>query len=197
MGAPGVKLSYYRRMQQCRMDIIAGLYKRGYSYRAIREEVMKRLDLKTYSLKTVHADINKLLDEWRKMRIEDFDHAVQLELERIDDIVKEAWDAWNKSKTNYERLKMKQSGVLNGEQSPEEGGGMSKIKGEQQREEMICFGDPRYLDVINKNLTERRKLLGLYQPEKKDVSSHVSFSSFLVTTGVVDDDAEDLNDGED
>lgn len=97
MGAPGKKMKDYRQAQIVRMDIIAGLYKRGYSYREIREEVMARLDLKAYSLQTVHKDVNRLLAEWRETRIENMDYAVQLELERIDEIIKEAWDAWDKS----------------------------------------------------------------------------------------------------
>ena len=100
MGATGKKMKDYRQAQIVRLDIIAGLYKRGYSYREIREEVMSRLDLQSYSLRTVHKDIQQLLEEWRETRIENFDHAVQLELERIDEIIKEAWAAWDKSKTD-------------------------------------------------------------------------------------------------
>ena len=80
-------------MRELRMDIISELYKRGWSYRQIREEVMARLDLSAYSLRSVHSDIQALLKEWRELRIENLDHAVQLELERIDDVIREAWDA--------------------------------------------------------------------------------------------------------
>ena len=34
---------------------------------------------------------------------------------------------------------------------------------------------------------ERRKLLGLYAPEKKDITGDVSFSSFLVESGLIDE----------
>ena len=114
MGAKGKKMKDYRQAQIVRLDIIAGLYKRGYSYREIRNEVMARLDLKSYSLETVHKDIGRLLKEWRDTRIENFDHTVQLELERIDEIIKEAWAAWDKSKTDYERKKAKQQGIPGG-----------------------------------------------------------------------------------
>ena len=80
-------------MRTLRLDIVATLYKRGYSYRAIREEVMARLDLPAYSLRTVHKDVQRLLAEWRAARIENIDLTVQLELNRIDDLVKEAWEA--------------------------------------------------------------------------------------------------------
>lgn len=191
MGATGKKMKDYRQAQIVRLDIIAGLYKRGYSYREIREEVMSRLDLQSYSLRTVHKDIQQLLEEWRETRIENFDHAVQLELERIDEIIKEAWAAWDKSKTDYERKKAKQQGIPgggseNGENG--ENGGVVTVKMEQQREEVICYGDPRYLEVVHKNLIERRKLLGLYSPEKREISGDLSFANLLMQTGIVDEE---------
>lgn len=179
----------YRQAQIVRLDIISSLYKRGYSYREIRSEVMARLDLKSYSLETVHKDVGRLLKEWRDTRIENFDHTIQLELERIDDIIKEAWAAWDKSKTDYERMRGKSQGI------PSEGGGnggsndgVTVVKMEQQREEVICCGDPRYLEVVHKNLIERRKLLGLYSPEKREISGDLSFANLLMQTGVIDEE---------
>ncbi len=187
MGAPGKKMKDYRQAQIVRLDIIAGLYKRGYSYREIREEVMARLDLQAYSLQTVHKDVNRLLAEWRETRIENIDHAVQLELERIDEVIKEAWAAWDKSKTDYERKKAKQQGVPSGGDG-ESGEGVVTVKMEQQKEEVICYGDPRYLEIIHKNSTERRKLLGLYSPEKKEITGDLSFASLLMETSVTDEE---------
>ena len=181
MGAPGKKMKDYRQAQIVRLDIIAGLYKRGYSYRAIREEVMARLDLEAYSLRTVHKDVNTLLEEWRRTRIENFDLSVQLELERIDDMIREAWAAWDKSKTDYERKKAKQQGVPGG---GDEGEGVVTVKMEQQKEEVICYGDPRYLELVHKLSQERRKLLGLYAPEKKDIKNEFSFANMLKETSV-------------
>lgn len=176
----------YRQAQTVRLDIIAQLYKRGYSYREIREEVMSRLNLQAYSLQTVHKDVNRLLTEWRSTRIENLDHAVQLELERIDEVIKEAWAAWDKSKTDYERKKAKQQGVPGGDGEGGDGGVVT-VKMEQQKEEVICYGDPRYLEVVHKNLVERRKLLGLYSPEKHEMSGELSFYNMLMETGQVKD----------
>lgn len=188
MGAPGKKMKDYRQAQIVRLDIIAQLYKRGYSYREIREEVMARLDLQAYSLQTVHKDVNRLLSEWRETRIENIDHAVQLELERIDELIKEAWAAWDKSKTDYERKKAKQQGVPNGGNGENDESGVVTVKMEQQREEVICYGDPRYLEVIHKNLTERRKLLGLYSPEKKEITGDLSFANLLMETSAINEE---------
>lgn len=187
MGAPGKKMRDYRQEQLLRLNIIAGLYKRGYSYREIREEVMARLDLQTYSLQTVHKDVNRLLSEWRETRIENIDHAVQLELERIDELVKEAWAAWDKSKQEYEKRRAKQIGVPNPDDD-KGGGGVVTLKMEQTAENVSPCGDPRYLELIHKLLIERRKLLGLYSPDKKEITGDLSFANLLMQTGVIDEE---------
>ena len=193
MAAPHINTrKRYKKEQILRIDIISQLYKRGYSYREIQEEVKTRLNLEHYSLQTVHKDIQTMLQEWRETRIENVEHSVQLELERIDEATKEAWNAWEKSKNDYERKKAKQQRVpvITGE--GDEGSEKNEIvKMEQQREEVICYGDPRYLEVIHKNSVERRKLLGLYAPEKKDVNGEFTFANFLMKTGVVDEQSEE------
>lgn len=190
MAAPHINTrKRYKKEQILRIDIISQLYKRGYSYREIQQEVKTRLNLEHYSLQTVHKDIQTMLQEWRETRIENVEHSVQLELERIDEVTKEAWNAWEKSKNDYERKKAKQQRVpvIEGEG----GEGSEIVKMEQQREEVICYGDPRYLEVIHKNSVERRKLLGLYAPEKKDVNGEFTFANFLMQTGVVDEQSEE------
>lgn len=192
MGAPGKKLRDYRQAQIVRLDIIAQLYKRGYSYREIRDEVMARLDLQSYSLQTVHKDVKRLLEEWRETRLESVDEAVQLELERINEIIREAWEAWEKSKQDGDKTRTKQFGKLqsgdkNGEADSGKGdGGIVTVRVERTSEEVTGYGDPRYLEIIHRCLMERRKLLGLYSPEKREVSGGLSFTSLLMETGVID-----------
>ncbi|MBQ2047095.1 MAG: hypothetical protein II260_07885 [Muribaculaceae bacterium] len=161
-------LLYKRRQSQLlRMDIEAPLYKRGYSIRAIADEVKARLDLPTLSTRTVHKDIKLLLAEWKEYRIANIDESIQLELERIDEVVREAWEAWDKSKTDYQKKRAKQKGIPGENNSSD---AVITISKELQSEEVINYGDPRYLEVIHKNLAERRKLLGLYSPEKRELT---------------------------
>ncbi len=192
MGAPGKKMKDYRQEQIVRLDIVAQLYKRGYSYREIREEVMARLDLETYSLRTVSKDVNRLLEEWRETRIENFDHSVQLELQRIDDMIKEAWEAWDKSKEDYTQKSSKQKGIPGMKDDDEGNDGrppeVLTISMEQTAKEFIKYGDPRYLELIHKLSIERRKLLGLYSPEKREISGDLSFTNLLMETGIIDEE---------
>ena len=99
------------QLKQARLVIVAGMYKRGYSLRKIQSEVVKRLELSSYSLATVHKDVQTLLDEWRENRIEDMDAALTLELERIDETCRELWEQWEKSKTDYNKTQRKQKAL--------------------------------------------------------------------------------------
>lgn len=174
------------QVKLARLEIVSGLYKRGYSYRKIREEVMKRLDLKTYSLDTVKKDVQTLLDEWRECRLEDTDELVNLELARIDDACRELWEQWEKSKTDYNKTQRKQKGSPSRDTQT----GQTSIRTyqtERTETEVICLGDASYIAEIRKQLEERRKLLGLYAPEKTEVSGGLSFASLLVESGMLDE----------
>lgn len=153
-----------------RQNIVSDLYKQGYNYREIREEVMKRLDIPRYSLQTVHADVQCILAEWRQMRNLNIEELQQLELQRIDTIIKEASEAWEKSKTDYDKKRSKQYGRPTGDSGGEGEGGIETVGVEQSREEMVMCGDVRYLDMIHKVSMERRKILGLYAPEKREIT---------------------------
>lgn len=175
-----------QQVKLARLEIVATLYKRGWSIRKIQSEVMKRLALKTYSIATVHSDIHTLLDEWRENRIEDMDAALQLELERIDDTVRELWEQWEKSKTDYTKTARKQKGSPARDNQT----GQTSIRTyqtERTETEVIRLGDPSYISEIRMQLAERRKLLGLYAPEKKDIQGGMSFASFLIESGMLDE----------
>lgn len=184
MSAPQDKRQ--RQMKLARLEIVAQLFKRGYSRRKIREEVKARLNLKSYALGTVQGDIQTLLAEWREDRIANTDDLVQLELERIDDAVKELWSQWEKSKEDFTRQTRRQKG------SPQRDGqtGQTSIKTyqtERTETDVAGLGDVTYIAEIRKQLEERRKLLGLYAPEKKDISTNGSFAAYLIESGMIDE----------
>lgn len=173
-----------KQKREARMVIVGELYKRGFSFREIREEVLRSGDQETYSLSTVKKDVDSLLKEWRKTRIADVDQAIQLELESINTQIKECWYAWDRSKTDYKVKSKKQSGVAakGGKSVTPDGNiaeGEAKIQTtaiEQTEKDQAVFGDPRYQDLINKLGMERRKLLGLYAVDKSELTLKGSIS---------------------
>lgn len=157
-----------------RIEIISQLYRRGKSVHYIRTEVMKRLDLKEYSTRTCSNDISEMLKEWKEARLKRVDEIIELELSRTDELIDEAWEAWERSKKNSVRTTQRQRAMP----IVEEGGGIpstttdgvSVVSMEQEQMEESQTGDPRFLELINKLSSERRKMLGLYAPEKLELS---------------------------
>ena len=181
----------YRKLKQIkegRLEIVSELYKKGYSVRKIRAEVMARLDLPTYSTFTVHKDIHSLLSEWRESRLQDMDMALQLELERIDDTCRELWEQWEKSKTDYKKTTNKRKGSPS--KDMQGGQTLKTYQKEEIETSVVRLGDPSYIAEIRQQLGERRKLLGLYAPEKRNITGDMSFAAFLMQSGMIEEDEE-------
>lgn len=156
-------------LMQQRMQIVAPLWRKSWTLNEIREEVKKRLGLKTYSLKCVHTDVQRLLKEWQEERLENTEDKITAELARIDLVIKEAWQMWEKSKQDYKTKKQKQEGLP---RMNDEGKQISidTIKAMMEDAEKRAFGDPRYLDIILRAMQQRCKLLGLDQ-QRIDISA--------------------------
>ena len=133
-----------------RLEVVSKLFKKGYTYRQIRIQVMDKLGLKTYSLQTVKRDIDTLLAEWQQERIESLDQALQLELKRIDDSMTELWKRWHKKR------------------------------------------NVNIITEIRHQQIERRKLLGLYAPEKRDISGVFSQSVTISTDQLTEEEKRHL-----
>ena len=172
------------QLKIARMEIVSQMYLRQHSLRQIRAEVMKRLNLETYSLRTVQSDIKTILEELQQQRLDNTEYALQLELERINDTCRELWEQWQKSKEDYTRVVKKRKGIP---QFGDEGGKSKTTSIESQESAIISFGDVAYIAEIRKQLQERRKLLGLYAPEKKEVSGELSFANILMESGMLDE----------
>jgi hypothetical protein len=160
-------LSQRAKNKEARLEIVSKLYCRNYTFRAIKKEVMERLNLTSYSLKTVKCDTEELLKRWRESEVKDVDLRVQLELTRIDETVTELWEQWERSKEGKETRKQKKKGAPFINESDEMQ--MQILEQAEEKYKESGLGDVRYIAEIRQQLAERRKLLGLYAPEKKEV----------------------------
>lgn len=164
-----------RQYELQRLPIIAELHRKGYSYRKIAAELSLRFKFdKPISLATVHKDITTLLKEWRDTRISETDLNMEDQLSQIDYAVEELWQQWEKSKTDYQAKSVKKKAEIQTKAEGSEGAKTeltpSSIEDSVKNELML--GDPRYIAEIRAQLAEKRKLLGLYAPEKKDITSN-------------------------
>lgn len=180
------KMQTQRRNQAkfARLEIVSQMFLRQYTVRQIRAEVMKRLNLSTYSTATVQNDIKTVLEELQQQRLDNAEYALQLELERIDETCRELWAQWEKSKEDYVRTMKKRKGVP---QFGDEGGKSKTTQIETRESTVIGLGNVSYISEIRAQLQERRKLLGLYAPEKKEVSGELSFANLLMESGMLDE----------
>jgi vacuolar-type H+-ATPase subunit H len=155
------------KLKEARLEVVGQLYKRGYSYAEIAREATSRLNPeRPYSKQTIFLDCQLLLKQWKEERVQNVDDAIQKELAIIDDIIKQLWIAWDKSVLDQELRSSKKKGEISK-------GDSTKVTTKEIEEAVkseINYGDVRYISEIRANLIERRKLLGLYSPEKKELT---------------------------
>ena len=63
---------------------------------------------------------------------------------------------------------------------------------ERTEKEVIGLGNTAYIAEIRQQLMERRKLLGLYAPEKREMSGTMSFAQLLMESGKIDEAEEEI-----
>jgi hypothetical protein len=129
----GHQLSIVQRRQK-----VADLYIQGWT----QMEIAAHLDV---GQTTVSHDLIELRTEWRKSAVRDFDEARERELRKLDRIEKEAWAAWERSQ------KPAQSAHINDETNQRR----------TKRHVKNQYGDPRFLEVVNRCIAARCALLGL------------------------------------
>lgn len=173
-----------RQRREDRLPIVAELYRKGHSYRSIREQVMDQLGLKTYSLRTVKNDVDKLIQEWKDDRVEKIDELRTTQRARLEYIMTQAFDQWEKSKEDYTAKEIKQKGSL--DKGSDERINTKSV--EQTKKEMVRYGNPSYLTEARGAIAEINKLYGVYAPEKKEISGELSFTEFLMSSDVVDEE---------
>ena len=131
-----------------RRAMVAELYVKGWTQAAIAERLGVTQPAISKYLKLIR-------ERWRESQVRDFDEAVARELEKMDRVEREAWEAWERSKQPQESTT-----VTDGH------GGKRAQKRVQHQ-----YGDPRYLDQIQKCIGSRRALLGLDAPERVSLTS--------------------------
>lgn len=128
---------------QHRRQRVAELYLQGHPQAAIAKEL-------AVSQSTISTDLKAISREWKNSRIRDFDAAVELELQKLRMLEREAWAGWNRSQQPLETTRVTQTS--------------DDKKAEKSARQQ--HGDPRYLELINRTISGRRALLGLDAPTR-------------------------------
>lgn len=153
-----------RTREQIEFDraFCADLFLRGYTYRDIADRLNADLEKRKLNYRLtmpmVYYDIQQMLIEWKRNQLESIDQYVTAELQKLDKMEVEAWNAWEISKQSKKKNKTKKGG--NG------------LMGRQiMTEEAIetTSGNPRYLDLLLNIQQRRAKILGFDAPIKIDI----------------------------
>ncbi len=119
---------------------------------------MRQVDIavKTgHSQSTVSRYINRAIERWQKDQVHNIDAQRTVELEKINNIELEAWNAWERSKSDKETKSKKQT---------------SEDRTEVQYRTESLVGDPRFLQQVQWCINKRCELLGLDAPIKTELT---------------------------
>jgi hypothetical protein len=133
---------------ESRRTQIAGLFLRGFKRQS---ELAERVGV---DRSTVSRDLKVLNSRWKESGVRDLDAAKGQELERIDQLEREYWDAWEKSKKAHETTTTEQI----------TGGDGERLKAGLRKEDQC--GDARYLAGVQWCVDKRCDILGLKAPQK-------------------------------
>lgn len=137
-----------------RRERVARLYLEGKTQTEIAGELK-------VSQPTVSEDLAWVRGEWKKSAEFAFGDRVAEELARLDEVEREAWQAWERSKKKLKRVSTKT--VKN---VPEASKDPAVEREEETSVEEGRDGDPRHLNVVMDCIDKRCKILGLDAPLK-------------------------------
>ena len=148
----------------------SNLFLRGYTYREISERLnegnARRGVGYTITKQMVYWDMQQLLIEWKRERMENIDDYVTQELRKLDKMEVELWEAWERSKTGKLREKNRQNAkprkVLEDGDNPE-------YYGYEETTTETSAGNPRFLDLLLNVQQRRAKMLGFDAPIKVEI----------------------------
>src|SRR5262249_43324663 len=133
---------------ESRRTQLAELFLRGIKRQS---ELARRLGV---NRSTVSRDLQALNARWQESAVRDLGAAKTQELERIDLLEREYWDAWENSKRSHETTTTEQTTSPGGDRT------RAAIRKEEQH------GDPRYLAGVQWCIDKRCDILGLKAPHK-------------------------------
>lgn len=166
MAANPTPLNFKRSKKRMEIDerrvMVASLLVRGESYADMA------LAVGVKSTQTIWADVQFIIDEWRKHHMEDINRYMLIELRKTMEIEKEAWEEWERSKTVKDKVRITEA-ILT-DLDPDDPTLLNVVGGLIPTERQVTtegrLGNPAYLVIIDKMIDKRAKLLGLYAPER-------------------------------
>jgi hypothetical protein len=120
---------------------------------------------------TISRDLAAIEKEWRASAVKDFGHRRAMELARIDRVEAQAWDSFDKSCQDAERVSVatvKGRAASDGTRLPD----LTRVC----RTVESRYGNPAFLEIICRCMELRSRMLGLHDDKtpKKDARGEAS-----------------------
>lgn len=158
---------------------VSKLYLRGLSFRAMSTWLKENAGL-SVSYKTCSAYTQQILDTWHNERLDDVDKWITAELKGLNEIEREAWDAWEQSKKDKTKSVTRKRGKEGKKKSD-----IETTSYEQYDEVLTGYGDPRFLEIIKDCKLQRLQYLTKGTFGKEDGNTNV-FMQQVIEIGVVE-----------
>jgi len=136
---------------------IEHLYVRGYSMRAIGAH----LDL---DAKMICAAVARIREQWQREMLSDFDAAIAEQLRKLDEVEMACWREFEESRQETEVEKESEHTVGDYHSASGAAGQETQRRGRRQRRSKAA--NVRFLEVIERCIEQRCKIMGLYAPKE-------------------------------
>lgn len=125
----------------------------------------------------IQYDLREIRARWREQAVVDFEQAIIEQLARIDQLEREYWEQYELSKAGKAKKIITVSGKRpkqlkqpkQEDDSSDNQKGIERVTQTSITEETP--GDPRYLQGVQWCIQERARLLGLYAPDRIDITA--------------------------
>jgi hypothetical protein len=146
------------------LNTVSDLLLRGATFCEIRESVLAKHN-KDFSIDQIRKYRDTCHDIWKNELIANFDEVLSKDLARIDYQEKILWEALDESRKGKKRIH-RESTSSNGEAKS------VTFNSESESEDLELSGiDMKIFEKIMELNKERRKLLGIYAPERKEATN--------------------------
>lgn len=159
---------------------VSKLYLQGFTFFGMENWIKANTGL-SISRKMCSTYVKEMLDEWHFERIDDVDKWITAELKGLNDVEREAWAAWEKSKQDKTKSVTRKRGKLPAGKSQT----ITTTNVENYDEVTSGTGDPRYLEIIKDCKLQRLQYLTKGTFGKEDNNTNV-YMQQVIEIGVVE-----------
>lgn len=158
-----------KRHREAHLAQVAARYVRG----QLNMDIARELDV---SPSQITYDLKILTKRWRDSALVDFDTAKAIQLEKLDEIERTAWAAWEQSRADFEET------MTSSSQGP-------SVTARAMVKKRKRSGNPDYLEIMLRCVEQRCKIFGLYAPTT--VAGHMDHGVSLAFLQALANDVDD------